>query len=79
MIRDPVSSSKVKMAPCEVELRRIDPGKNRRLEREVILSRFSFCLSLSLDRSAGCETGVSVGVNEVACLRYGRGGTGTRG
>lgn len=79
MISDPVSSSKVKVAAWEIEPRRIDPGKNRRFEREVILSRFSFCRSLSFDKSADCKTGVSLGVNEVACLRYGRGGTGTRG
>lgn len=80
MITDPVSSSKVKVAAWEAEPRRIDPGKNRRFERDTILSRFSprRSFSLSFGESIGCETDISLGVNELACLREGTGGTGPR-
>ena len=76
---DPVSSSKMKVAAWEVEPRRIDPGKNRRFDIEAVLSRLHPCLSLSFDKSTDCETDTSLGVNEVACFRAGRGGTWTRG
>lgn len=52
---DPVSSSKVKAAIWEEEPRRIDPGRNLRLDGEVVLSRFSLCFSFSLSFGDHCD------------------------
>jgi len=74
-----VSSSKVKMAAWEEEPQRTDPGKNRRFDREAVLSRLSFCPSLPSDKSTDCEKETSPGANEVACFKVSRGLTETRG